>query len=362
MLVLICVGVVCLLVCATNSQNEKEKAFNASEECKDVTDIERSLEKQCKAEEQRNDDIWEIEHVQEIGFRFNESITQGDVTQIGRFIHLKHLNISIDESGIDLSPLRSLVELESLDMDIQDGCSPDLSFVIGLSHLEKLDITVGKDVDLTPLGNLTGLRHLSISTWSGDELDLSFIKKLSCVEEITIAKCCAVDDLSVFQNISSMRELDVAYVADVDLCYLANLKNLESLAIIGENIRNPEGLSKLLHLKSLSLYDNSLDAMYDSSERELFDLQAFANLSKLEWLDLNYVNIEDISPLSQLRNLRQISLIKTNVRDISPLMSLDNLDKLYLFGNNSKLIKEQAEMFLDEVEDVIVTEEIPSGL
>jgi len=52
-----------------------------------------------------------------------------------------------------------------------------------------------------------------------------------------------------------LKWLHVAYVDDVDLSYLAGLNNLEDLAVIGENIRNPEGLSNLTHLESLSLYE-----------------------------------------------------------------------------------------------------------
>lgn len=120
--------------------------------------------------------------------------------------------MSIDENGIDLLSLGSLEELEALNMNVQDGCSPDLSFMEGLSQLRKLDITVGGGVDLTPLGELRGLQQLSISTWSGDALDLSFLERLSCVEEITVMKCCELSNLSVFRYMSSLRKLDVSYV------------------------------------------------------------------------------------------------------------------------------------------------------
>lgn len=317
---------------------------------------------QSTAKEEPEDyDSWEIEHVREIEFGPKEYITQDDIVHIGRFIHLKRLSINIDESEIDLSPLGSLVELETLDIVIRDGCSPDLSFMVSLSQLESLDICVGSEVDLAPLGSLKGLRQLSISTWSADALNLSFLEKLSCAEEVTIHKC-EVSDLSIFQNMTSMRELDVSYVEDVDLCYLANLKNLESLAIIGEDIRNPEGLSNLMRLRSLSLYDNSLEARYDKTERAPFDIQQITNLVDLEWLDLYFLYVEDVSSLANLKSLRHISLIETNVRDISPLAGLEKLDELHIFGNSSELVKEQAETLFHEIEYKIITEKWPSGI
>ncbi len=359
---LICTGAICLSACATDSCNEKGNMLGMLEKCESVTGTEILQEEQHKPEGQENYGQWEIEHVREIEFGQNEYIAQDDVIRIGRLAHLRYLKISIDESEIDLSPLEGLVELESLDMDIRDGCSPDLSFMASLTQLDSLDITVGSGADLKPLGSLVGLRQLSISTWSGDAIDLSFLKSLSHIEEVTITKCCAVSDLSMFQNLSSIRELYVAYVENGDLRPLSNLKNLESLAIIGEDIRNPEGLSDLTRLKTLSLYDNSPEAMYGETGRAPFDVQPIAGLTELEWLDLAFLSIEDVSPLENLKSLRHVGLIKTNVKDILPLSGLENLGEISIFGNKSELVKEQAESYFDKAGNMIVTEEIPNGL
>lgn len=113
LIVLVCVGVICFIVCVTNMSNEKENTFNASKESGDVVCNESSQEEQSRPEEQENYDSWEIEHVREIEFGPMEYVTQDDIVHIGRFIHLKRLSINIDESEIDLSPLGSLVEPET---------------------------------------------------------------------------------------------------------------------------------------------------------------------------------------------------------------------------------------------------------
>ncbi len=143
--------------------------------------------------EQENYDIWETEHVLEIGFGYNECVTSEDIIHIGRLIHLKRLKISVGDGEIDLS------------------------FIANLSQLENLDITVGSEVDL------------------------SFLRKLNCLEEVTVTRCCAIENLSLFQDMPYLKRLYVAYVDDGDLSYLAGLNNLETLAVIGENIRNPDG-------------------------------------------------------------------------------------------------------------------------
>ena len=358
---LACVGSICLFFYVADLCNNAEDNIKPSKLPEGIFDTENTTEKQHELEEQqKNYDTWGIERIWEIGFGYNENATQDDIDHIGKLIHLKRLEISIGESEIDLSPLGNLVELESLDIFIQYGCSPDLSFVEKLSKLEKLDISVGSEVvDLSPLGSLSKLRQLTMAAYGVDVNDLSFLRKLNRLEEVIFIKICTIEDLSLFQNMPYLRELNIEYVGDCDLNYLADLKNLETLVITGENIRNPEGLSNLTHLKLLSLCDNSSDAMYGNTEREPFDLQPFANLKKLEWLDLAYVIIEDISPLAELKKIREINLVDTNVRDISSLMSLDNLDVLYLFGNSSELVKEQAETFFHEIKHMIVTEEIP---
>lgn len=350
-----------MFIYLANLGNSAEDNIKPSKLPEDIFFTENPKEEQHNLEEdQKYSDIWEAEHVLEIGFGYNEYVTQDDIIRIGQLSHLKSLDISIDKSEIDLSPLGNLVELESLNIVILWGCSPDLAFVEKLNKLDKLVIMAGNGVDLSPLGSLSKLRQFSMEPF-GDVGDLSFLKKLKNLEEIVFTKCCEIEDLSLFQDMPKLRRLWLEYVDDCDLNYLVDLKNLESLAITGRNIRNPEGLSNLTHLKLLSLYDNSFDAMYDNTEGEPFDLQTFINLKKLERLELYYINIDDISPVAKIKRLCQISLVKTNVRDISPLMSLDNLDELYLFGNSSELVKEQAETLFDEVENVIVTEDMPSG-
>ena len=241
-IVLICAGIALLLIPIMCLHNKKENE-SFSKKSENIFYAKKSQEDEFYlGEQQEYYDIWEEEHVLEIGFGYNENATQDDIDHIGKLIHLKRLKISIDDE-INLSPLGNLVELESLDINIQYGCSADLSFVVNMSQLQRLHMTVGGNVDLSPLGNLNDLRKLSIDTW-GDELDLSFLRKPNQLEEVIIDKG-TIEDLSLFQNMPNLQRLDVSYIDDCDLNYLADLNNLETLAIIGENIRNPEGLSSV---------------------------------------------------------------------------------------------------------------------
>lgn len=146
----------------------------------------------------------------------------------------------------------------------------------------------------------------------------------------------------------------------MDLNYLFELTNLESLTITGQNIRNIGGISDLIYLKELSLSDNSEDALY--GEIEPLDLHSLGNLTQLEWIDLECIHLCDITPLAELKRLRGIYLVGTKVEDISPLLDLENLNSLYIYRNKSELVEEQAETYFSEVENILVTEEWPPDI
>lgn len=302
-------------------------------------------------------EFWGAEYILEIGFEYGVSATQEDIIHIGQCTHLKHLQINIYESEIDLSPLANLTELETLDIRII--YSPDLSFMQNLTKLEDLSILASDELDFSPIGNLTGLRQLEMSSYIDNPSDLSFLKNLNQLTEVTIVAWYTVKDLSYFQNMQCLQNLYVTCVDDVDLNYLSRLTNLETLTIAGQNIRNIEGIGNLISLKGLSLYDGSAGARY--GETEPLDIHSLENLTQLESIELEFIYLEDITPLAKLKRLRDITLVNTNVEDISPLIYLENLNSLYIFGNESELVEEQAETYFSEIEDILVTEELPSG-
>ena len=45
------------------------------------------------------------------------------------------------------------------------------------------------------------------------------------------------------------------------------------------------------------------------------DISALANLEKLEWLDLRYNKITDLTPVLEIKNLRGLLLFKSDLSD-----------------------------------------------
>lgn len=227
-------------------------------------------------------------------------------------------------------------------------------------NLKYLDVIItSEDIDLSPLSNLIYLQKLSI-TFEGNTADLSFIKELDYLTNVTIKGCCELADLSVFENMKYLQNIFVEYVEDVDLNFLANCKSLNKIHIAGGGIRNVEGISDLTHLKSIYLFDNYRYSQ--DEERIVLDLHSFSNMTELEWMLLAHINIADVSPLSDLPNLREIVLVKTNIDDIEPLSNLPKLTDLSIYGNKSETVKQEAEMYFNDVENVSVIDEIPNQL
>lgn len=227
-------------------------------------------------------------------------------------------------------------------------------------NLKYLDVIItSEDIDLSPLSNLIYLQKLSL-TFEGNTADLSFLKELDNLTDITIIGCCELADLSVLENKVYLRKIHIEYVGDVDLNFLTNCTSLKEIYITGGCIRNVEGISGLTHLQTIYLFDNSGYSKYE--EQVEWNMNSFSNMKELRWMLLANIKIEDVSPLAKLTNLREIILVRPDINDIKELSYLPNLSSLSIYGNENEVIEKQAEKYFDNVENVIVTEDIPDQL
>ena len=235
----------------------------------------------------------------------------------------------------------------------------DVDRIADMENLESLDFSIsGDNIDLSPLGRLPHLRELTIFfTADTDNLDLSFVKELRYLTTIYFDKCTSLEDLSLFEDMRCLEDLHVGYVDDVDLNYLSSCVYLESINICGSHIRNVEGLSDLMSLHYLALMESAL-----GEEPIMTDLEQISNLKGLESVQLRFINVPDADMLSNLPNLRRIFLVDTGISDIESLNKLERLEYLEIFGNESERVKEQAEMYFKDIEEVTITEDIPNNL
>jgi len=98
-------------------------------------------------------------------------------------------------------------------------------------------------------------------------------------------------------------------------------KNLVYLEMGLQNIADISPIAPLTKLVVLNLTQNRLIA----------DITALANLTNLEWLDLDSNLIEDISSLTNLTKLKYLNLQLNPVKSINALENMHDLEKFLLF-------------------------------
>ncbi|MCV9884481.1 leucine-rich repeat domain-containing protein [Metabacillus halosaccharovorans] len=97
--------------------------------------------------------------------------------------------------------------------------------------------------------------------------------------------------------------------------------NLQYLNVSFNRITDLSPLAGLTSLQSLSLWDNKVK-----------DLTSLAGLTNLTDLDLDTNDVTDVSPLSGLTKLQTLWLINNEITDITALYKLMNLENVYVNG------------------------------
>lgn len=203
-------------------------------------------------------------------------ILQEDIYSLEGLQYAKNLtSLSISFASIsDLSPLRNLTQLVSL--DLRNNKIKDIEALSQLVNLEELNLSYNRIEQINSLANLTKLKRLTLSG-----------NKISDIEA------------------------------------LANLKNLEILSLNQNQIGRVDALSQLLMLKQLDLDSNQIEEI------------SFEQLKKMEHLSLNDNPLHSIVSLSNMMNLEVLYFNNTKVEDISVLAELEKL-KLASFNMSSE--------------------------
>lgn len=96
----------------------------------------------------------------------------------------------------------------------------------------------------------------------------------------------------------------------------------------------------ILRIENLWQFKNLRKLQLDNNIIEEIPENALSSLTRLEWLDLSFNNIERISGLDKLVCLRDLSLAHNRIKTVSNLDSLSQLQVLSLANN---LIEETSE-------------------
>ena len=114
---------------------------------------------------------------------------------------------------------------------------------------------------------------------------------------------------AVHKNINSLRGME-------------HCRNLESLYLQGNEIRDISPLAGLTALTVLIVHDNQIN-----------DVSALAGLTGLTTLQVSANRVVDIRPLTTLTNLEYLYLAANDISDIAPLLGLTGLSIVMLTDN-----------------------------
>jgi Leucine-rich repeat (LRR) protein len=230
-----------------------------------------------------------------------------DFSQIGRLVNLRCLEFSRCHGFKDISPIKNLPELHSLQFRF-----------CGISDIYHFD-------------NLRGLCDLSLCYCEGIR-DISAIANLSGLCTLRLSGCYGIDDFSPIGNLTELTSLWLDDCVQLtDLSVICNLSKLENLDLSG-----CVGLEDIALLKTLS---NLRDL--DISHCPLItDISPISNHSGLLDLDLGFcIDITDISPIGTLLRLQVLILDNcSKIEDASVISKLTRI--FYLDTTNCPKIKD----------------------
>ena len=141
------------------------------------------------------------------------------------------------------------------------------------------------------------------------------MEKLNGIQCNTMPFLTTLEELPLVQQLRSFR-LSSSKVTS--FAPIGEMKNIFSLELFDNPVKNLLGLEKLHTLKELRL-----------SEKEISDLIPLENLPALELLILTEMNLADFNSIQTFKTLKRITLERMTVPSFAFLKDLQNLENLF---------------------------------
>ena len=243
-------------------------------------------------------------------------VTAEDMASIERFIILTYGEDNTVSVGLKGS-MENPTEENTKTIDITGLVFDSLDDFVYLTGLREFSSTYTTNDDYSFLANCKELEIVSIAG-NAECRNFDFLKGLTKIHTFSL-ESGFVEDLSIFAGMENLRSLTLNSVSTkIDPEYLFREEGLtiEELGYDESSIMEISFVENLTNLESLTI-----------SSARLRDLKPLMGLQKLTYLDLSYNSIDDVTPLASLQNLEYLDITQSIVSDISPLAQL-NKDKI----------------------------------
>ncbi len=288
--------------------------------------------------------------------------------QLQKIVNQKELLLSGNEKIKNLSPLKMLFRLESL--DVSNTNIKSLEPLSGLNNLRYINLSSTKINTLTALKELSNLQEIRLDrTLVSDIMPLvknKDLTKVYCDETdvttnnvldfMTMVPGCLVvyqtDRLNFWwNNLSDEWQKELSKQIGIDgnpsKEQLQQIANLKTVSIKNNSrITDLEPLTVCRRLNTLSISFTGVSDLSPLVEMDslrtlnlpnnpITDIEPIGRLTKLVELNLENTGIDDLTPLASLKKLQRLNLAGTKVRRLKPLAGLVNLKVLTI--NNTKV-------------------------
>ena len=221
-----------------------------------------------------------------------------------------------------------------------------LSYLSGLTKLEKLELFDCYLQDLSPLASLTNLRFLDLGyqingrLGSSQIVDIAPLASLINLEHLILQD--RGKDLGILQNLTKLKFLDLFGIYNLDLSFIGSLSELEHLNLsTSKNLSEVKQCKALKFLKFYCPLNSDVSFIADLKELEALvidgrvgiGLDACSHLPKLATLRLlSQSPGTDISKIAKLISLKNLKLDISEGADISTLSSFSRTVNLFQRG------------------------------
>ena len=270
--------------------------------------------------------------------------------QLHQIINIRDVDLENNKKINDLSPLKMLYNLESLNVS---GCEiNNVEALEGLKNLKDLNIDNTSVKSLEPLSKLAKLNVLRCeNTGVTDLLPLSGDTKLEKVyadnngievENVMALKEQLPECLVIFQtqklnmwwqNLST--DWQSYFVDNFDIEMTPRREQLQQL-VDSKNLEINNVL-KFSNLEELSLF-NRLEEI-KVSNTGIADISAISYLPNVKAMIIPNNPVTDISSVSRMEKLEELNVENTSVEDLEAVGKLTNLKSLNIAGTKVKSLK-----------------------
>jgi hypothetical protein len=249
-----------------------------------------------------------------------------DLSDLGHLTSLRKLNISqtpftIRNTVLDISPLASLVNLNTLSLNMSRVA--DLTPIRGLRKLQVLNIGSSLVRDLTPIAKLKAIKNLDVR--DSGVTDMSALAGYAALEELAVG-APQVPTLASLRELPKLTRLMVIAQVPVDTTPIGTLSNLQNLSVFGLPLINAAPLRNLTKLQNLTL--NGMGVFRGRSQ--VTDVEAIGTLGNLKSLALSDLEIGSLRFLADQHSLVELNLHALPIASAPELASLTSPRKLWL--------------------------------